>query len=200
MNLKSTKPELIDTLINAVTQWTNDVEVQEPMHVDPDIYQAFYEQQEIGWHNLLLGVGTKKWADCQQRHYESLGRRNTGKRWLVELQKLLINTSWDLWYTRCHERWKPGNCCDQQAESALDAAITNELALGLTDSFPLRSRHLLENNAMDVMTLSLQSKKYWLQSVESARSCGSPVAIDDQPSVHAPERTMLRQWLQTGRF
>ena len=47
MNLKRTRLELIDILINAVTQWMNALEVQLPMNVDPDIFKHFRNNKTL---------------------------------------------------------------------------------------------------------------------------------------------------------
>jgi hypothetical protein len=39
------------------------------------------------------------WASAQQMNYDWLGRRKTGKRWLVALTVKLLNVSWDIYGT-----------------------------------------------------------------------------------------------------
>ena len=98
----------------------------------------------------------------------------------------MINTSWDFWNTRCHERWKPGNFFDQLAVAALDEAIQEEFEFGLTNEFPQRSRYLLQEELKDVMNYSLQSKKFWLQSVEAARKYSIPRMEDEEETFYEP--------------
>ena len=112
----------------------------------------------------------------------------------------MINVAWDLWNTRCNERWKPGNYFDQLAEEALDEAILEELDKGITYEFPQRSRHLFDIEQAQIMNYTVQSKKYWLQSVEAARRYSFIAPVDDDKSIYEPSRKFLRQWMETNRY
>ena len=105
-----------------------------------------------------------------------------------------------MWNTRCSERWKPGNHRDVLAQAALDTAIEAEFAKGLTDSFPARSRYLFtEHTVSEILSSSVSTRSSWLRSVEAARLYCEPVDDTGETS-YAPERSLLRQWLATGRF
>ena len=45
----------------------------------------------------MLGRMAPKWAAAQQSYFKWLGRRNTGKHWLVTPMVKLLNISWDMW-------------------------------------------------------------------------------------------------------
>ena len=196
---KKTDPEITLIIIQSLKSWTTNNEPTCNSDRE-DIKQAFIDQNDIGWDNLLLGIGAKKWADCQQRYLESINKRSTGKRWLIEIQKKMLNTAWDFWNTRCNERWKPGNYFDKLAEEALDDAIFEELERGITHEFPQRSKHLFEIEPAEIMNYTVKSKKYWLQSVEAARRYSYIAPEDDEKSVYEPSRKFLRQWIETNRY
>ena len=169
MNTNYTDPQITSSILTAVKAWMERSDIEPPDTSDPLITAAFTEQCEIGWFNLLMGLLAKKWMDCQHKYLESIGRKRSSKRWLVEIQKKLINISWDCWSTRCAERWKPGNHRDQVALQELDEIVLKELEIGITPDFPLRSRHLFEESNEDMMRYSVRRKSYWLLSVEAAR-------------------------------
>ena len=160
MTYKKTDPEISQIILEAIRCWAERRIIRIRI-TRRDLIQAFKAQTKLGWYNLFLGIGVKQWADCQQRYYERLGKRNTGKRWLIELQKKFINTSWDIWMSRCATRWLPGNYREQQAVIALDEAILEEFSKGLDDDFPPRSAYLLEDYTLEeVLRSTIVRKKF----------------------------------------
>lgn len=57
-------------------------------------------QREMGWYSMFTGCAAEGWSGQQQHHYNTLGKRKTGKRWLVSLLKKLLDISWDQWKIR----------------------------------------------------------------------------------------------------
>ena len=116
----------------------------------------------------------------------------------------MIHTSWDIWNTRCHVRWSPGNPRDQSAIQELDRIIELEYQKGIDEDFPYRSYYLFENyDFNDVITMPIFAKKAWLQAVEAARIFNKYTTMDDGTkitSIYEPERKLLRQWMETGRY
>ena len=47
-----------------------------------------------------MGFWSWRWAEVQQAHYMFLGKRYSGRRWLVLLIQQIWNTSWDQWEHR----------------------------------------------------------------------------------------------------
>lgn len=196
---KHTHPDIISVVISSLNAWSSNLSIPVPQHVQANVLTAFIEQTTIGWYNFLLGLGTKTWIICQQSHYDHIGKRNTGKRWLIELLKKLMNTAWDRWNTRNTERWKPGNYRDQQAVEQLDIAIQEEFSTGLTPDFPARSTYLLQADIDQILHSPLNAKKSWLQLVEAARlyALPSPESVTLQEGAYAPERRNLRLWMES---
>ena len=116
----------------------------------------------------------------------------------------MIHTSWDIWNACCQVRWLPGNPCDQIAIQELNRIIELEFQTGIDDDFPHRSCYLFENyDYNDVISKSTTAKKAWLQAVEAARTFNRYAAMDDgtkTTSTYEPERKLLRQWMETGRY
>ena len=199
MDNHNTHPEITKIIITAAQSWANRQTLRIRI-VDADVKKAYYAQSQLGWYNFFLGIGVKQWADCQQRYFEQLNKRNTGKRWLIELQKRFINTSWDVWNTRCATRWMPGNYREQQALRALDQAIVEEFDRGIDPTFPGRSTYLFTDYTVDeVMQSTTICKKYWLQSVEAARMYNIPTT-DNNNSGYSGMRLHLQRWMAGQTF
>ena len=109
-----------------------------------------------------------------------------------------MNTSWDLWNHRCHKRHLPGNYRELRAREHLDSVLLQELHQGSTDT-PINSHYLFEYEEEDLLDLDLSCKQDWLRCVEAARAY-TRILADDTATPYAPERSLLRQWLATGRY
>jgi hypothetical protein len=128
---------------------------------------AAIAQDRIGWTNLMLGRAAGEWAAAQQDYLDYLGRRKTGKRWLIAITAKLLKISWDMWDHRngiLHHKdhlWK-------QAESkALNSSIEDKY-----DQGPLHldeGAQWLWRTTQAVKDLLIEAKQQWLRSVELAR-------------------------------
>jgi hypothetical protein len=58
--------------------------------------EASNHQDQIGWTNFMLGRMAPELAAAQQSYLDWLGKRKTGKRWLIALTVKLLNISWDM--------------------------------------------------------------------------------------------------------
>ena len=59
MEDKYTDPDTIDVIISSLRNWTESREITNPNINCNDINEASVNQQDIGWNNLLLGIGAK---------------------------------------------------------------------------------------------------------------------------------------------
>ena len=57
----------------------------------------------------MLGRITKQWANIQERHYQNIKSRRTGKRWAVNLLKEIWNIHWIMWNHRNEALHSSGN-------------------------------------------------------------------------------------------
>ena len=92
----NTDPNIVEGLLQRLRQWRTGTAPPDEFETTPDTQTAFDNQDGIGWQALLEGAPAKGWSDAQQRYYDALGRRNTGERWLMVIQKLW-DVAWDLW-------------------------------------------------------------------------------------------------------
>ena len=67
---------------------------------DASIGDAFREQQQIGWHNFMMGRWSPRWQAIQARHYSLIRSRKSSKRWAIAICRELLQISWDMWQFR----------------------------------------------------------------------------------------------------
>jgi hypothetical protein len=66
-----------DTILNLTNEYEEQV--------------ASITQDQIGWTNFMLDRMLEEWACTQQDYLDHLGRRKTGKCWLIALTTKLLN-------------------------------------------------------------------------------------------------------------
>jgi hypothetical protein len=89
-------PEFQEAIIQRLHQWRNPT-LRDIEWTDDGVQAAILHQDRFGWYNLLMGRISVKWKEVQQRYYVLLGRRNTGRRWLISLIETIWAISWDMW-------------------------------------------------------------------------------------------------------
>jgi hypothetical protein len=83
-----TAPPLVAAILKRLRQWRQfgDGALPKFQHFDQwGAQHAVREQDTVGWHQLLLGRIARKWSDSQQRHIDSLQKKNTGRRWAISV-------------------------------------------------------------------------------------------------------------------
>ena len=78
----------------------------------------------------MLGQMAPEWAAAQQSYLDWLGKRRTGKQWLIAITVKLLNISWDMWDHRnriLHASSHPWNLLKVQE---LDLQIADQYRQG----------------------------------------------------------------------
>ena len=200
LNESGTSPDIAVAMEIGIFKWLN---CEEGTYTVPLLRSrdAFEEQSEIGWGNLVMGLPSKKWSYYQQKHFNLIGSRRSGKRWVTMLLKLLMNTAWDMWDSRCDWRHRVGNDRDLMAENLLNIAIREEMSKG-SAGVPNGSKYLLDMDLEEVLSYSCFHKQCWLRAVEAARGrvplCNTREDTESGDILYEPSRKKLRRWMSTG--
>jgi len=150
--------------------------------------QAIESQNRIGWRALLEGCVSVYWQEVQQRYYEWVGSRRTGRRWVSQLILKLWEVAWDLWEHRngyVHQHQVPYGSIQ-----GLIPAIHSQLQAGHLRLAP-QDQALFSAGASLVDSTNTSIQLAWLQHITTARE---RAARRDQASFGA-ERQFLRRWL-----
>jgi hypothetical protein len=98
-----TAPHLLKAIVTRLKQWRKRGDHALPRFARHDQWgtqHAAREQDGVGWCQLPLGRIAKKWSDAQQRHADSLQKKNAGQRWAISLVQKALEVSWDMWEQR----------------------------------------------------------------------------------------------------
>jgi hypothetical protein len=171
MNKNHTMPELTTAVIRSLHAWPNPRSTQ-PTHRSTTtrygLQHALLQQNTIGWYNFLMGKVSSRWQDVQQKYFEWLKRRNTGRAWVKALIQKVWEISWDLWDHRNEVRLSSLSPTNQRLIEDLNAQITAEFASGI-QGLGTRDHHWLEKPLAYVLTYDKEHKAQWLASIDLAR-------------------------------
>jgi hypothetical protein len=117
-------PELASLIFTSLNNWRYAVSFGVPPLRLANLVQY---QHTIGWGRFLKGWLSKEWQAIQQRYYDSLCMRRTGRRWTIALIKKLWNIAWDLWEHRINIL--------HEAESRLTTRDLQRLTRDITTTF-----------------------------------------------------------------
>ncbi len=192
MQNMTTAPTIRRTIMRKIHKWRN----RQPTAVNvSDEYgerDAALVQDRIGWTNFMLGRMASEWASAQQAYLDHLGKRKTGKRWLIAITAKLLKTSWDMWDHRnsiLHHKDHPWKQVENnEANSQIDAEY---------DQGPLNldeGSQWLRRTSQEVKALPIQAKQQWLRSVELARQPYDRDTVTEYRSMQH-ERSAMAEWL-----
>jgi ribonuclease HI len=193
-----TAPEIRRTIIRKITNWRRRRRVTAQITNKYGEREASEHQDIIGWTNFMIGRMAPEWAAAQQSYFDWLGRRRTGKRWLVAITVKLLNLSWDMWDHRnkiLHASLHPWklievSIADQQIDEEYDRGYINLLRKDykwLTQ--PLRT----------VKKLPIEDKLQWIESVRLARLRFDRDSVAQFQSFQ-PERNAIAKWMKTSNL
>ena len=158
---------------------------------------AILEQDEIGWKNFLFGFVSVQWARIQQREYNRIRSRRTGKRWVTQLIKQLWMVIWDQWKDR-NKKLHDGETLDEFHDiSDVHVEINHEFASGAPANCPPHLRNWFRYESVDeIFALSNFEQRLWLRTVRNIRTT---VALR-QANIDglAAERAFMHAWLATA--
>jgi hypothetical protein len=92
-----TLPNLQRAILSGTQSWRHQTPPPIAAYNWPGINDIVIRQTRLGWRAFLEGAILCDWAAKQHDHYEWLKRKNTGKRWVTTLIKMLWELSWNMW-------------------------------------------------------------------------------------------------------
>ena len=129
---------------------------------------AVEQQDQLGWYNFLMGRVGNQWVHVQQRYYEWLSRRNTGKAWVQALIQKVWSVSWDMWDHRNAIRLDTITPAQLRERAATNRRIVEEFALG-PENIGIQDHHWFAKPLAHVLKYDPAHQSQWLASVELAR-------------------------------
>jgi hypothetical protein len=193
MTSASTMPALQDAIITRLRQWKGDTVASPQWSTRYGLRNAILQQDELGWYNFLMGRIGLQWKAVQQRYYEWLGRRNTGRKWATALIQKVWEVSWDMWDHRNEVRLQTLTPAKRRRLIALNRLVLSEYTRGIV-GLRARDHHWLSKPQSTILQYDYNRKEQWAESIHLAR-----VRFDNQAEHEANitrrQRDMLSEWL-----
>ena len=189
---KGTHPGLTDVIISYLRSWQS----QSPFRDVDDItiHRIVVRQSKIGWHAFFAGIHDPLWAETQHQYFLWQKKRNTGRRWNIELIKKLWEVSWDMWEHRnriLHNTVTPEG---QRSLTLLNQDIQEELDTGYAEILSSDQYRFTEKINILLASTDVLVKQRWLASVSLARE-RYILHHEVEHNNLQPERTNFEQWL-----
>ena len=134
------------------------------------------------------------WQGVQQKYYEWISRRNTGRQWVQQLILQLFNVSWDLWEHRNGIRHNTPTAANLRELALLNGRIQQEFDTGDKNLLPRDKQWLSIPRERILSEYSTAQKEQWLASVDFARLRWTR-RRDLAHIAMSRSRQLLRQWL-----
>ena len=170
MTKHHTMPELTVAIIRSLKAWR--LPPARPIYrsttVRYGLQRALIEQNTIGWYSFLMGKVSVRWQAVQQKYYEWLKRRNTGKAWVKALIQKVWQVSWSMWDHRNDVRLNTISPSDRRVIEDFNHQIREEFLIGI-DGIGPRDHHWFAQPIAHVLEYDKEHKAQWIASVDLAR-------------------------------
>ena len=194
MDKELTAPEIS----SAITSRLNTVSCQTVPHdfdfLFPGVQAALEDQDFIGWNNFFEGCIASSWTETQQKYYEWIACRKSGRRWTVALIKKLYDIAWDMWEHRNHILHAKENEEVLHNMTLVDSEITFLWRQGY-GNLPAREHYLFSGSLEDLLQSSVRNRQTWLATVNSAHAMGD-IRREVSNARTAASRQLMHDWLQ----
>ena len=148
------------------------------------------KQEEIGWQAFLEGTPATGWGEVQQRYFDWIGSKKTGKRWLTSVIQKMWDIAWDLWDHRC-------KILHNKDSSILHARqeddIKTEFDKGTAGLLP-HTKRMFSDGLLRVLQRNQQRREAWIVCVQAARARCLRKKEQRQHS-YSQERESMINWL-----
>jgi hypothetical protein len=186
-------PALQEAILTRLRQWKGDTNDNLQWTSQYGLKQAILHQDELGWYNFLMGQVSLQWKAVQQRYFEWLGCRNTGKKWATALIQKVWEVSWDMWDHRNNVRLNTFTPAKRRQTIALNLLVTNEYERG-TEGLQIKDQHWLSKPEAHILNYDYHRKEQWAESIYLAR-----VRFDNQEEHEADmnqrQQELFSNWL-----
>jgi hypothetical protein len=139
----------------------------------------------------LKGRLSYQWGEIQDAYFKWLGKRNTGRTWVIALMKKLWNIMWDMWDNRNDVKHNAISAVHQRKIDVLNSQIREQFRMGSTN-LSSRDYHWTNRNINEVFNYSLDIKEKWVRSVTLARENIAERLANNNAA--AQQRKNFAQW------
>jgi hypothetical protein len=193
-----THPDLLSALVDNLNRWRRGLTSCHDF-CDPEVQQTTQSQALIGWKNLLEGLLSKQWRQVQQRHYNTLQRKRSSKKWIKGLFVRLHHLAWNQWQHRNDIKFRVKRSRQERMNHKLNQEICKLYQKGSQDLHPAKRQHF-RWSLISLLQKPNGMKRHWLRNVVAARRRQARrLARNNELEVTTPEQNLLLKWMLTNR-
>lgn len=186
-------PELQTAVITRLRQWKGETNVDPLLTEHCGLRSAVLHQDELGWYNFLMGRISLQWREVQQRYYEWLGHRNTGRKWATALIKKVWEVSWDMWDHRNEVRLNTLTPAKRRRLVALNLLVTDEYQRG-TEGLRPKDHHWLSKPQATILHYDFNRNEQWAESIQLAR-LRFDNDLEHEADANRRQRELFADWM-----
>jgi hypothetical protein len=194
-----TDPEIITVIIMNLKSWYYNTPT-EVIDTSRDIQNCAKRQDLLGWDLVIEGFLHYGWIDSQQRYYDSIGSRRTGKKWLERLLLELWDLTMLLWINRNDTKHQQDN---QQTSREITHMNRNIICLynKLNGTVPNNDQYLFITPLPTLLKKTMAFKLEWIAQATAVseaqlKRLSQPSASNAiTPTVMAQMRNTMAAWL-----
>lgn len=154
-------------------------------------YDAFKEQETIGWTQFTEGLITPQWEELQHNYYHQIGVKNNGKVWAAKLLSQLWDLNFHVWNSRNAQLHSNSPFLNQlHGQGYLDIAIEKEFCHGKANLPSTFSPFFSKYTIPQLKSLPIESKLKWFKTIRTAREDNGSDSITDDFTTNRA----LRKW------
>lgn len=197
----NTEPTIAAHLIETLRLWRQDKRsnlagVYPSSIINKKMFQAFSDQQKLGWDRFLEGSIASQWAVIQQDYLNKINEtRSTGISWAAKLVKKMWGLLHSVWNTRNEYIHNSENMVEIiHGGQYLQDAIRKEYEQGIQELHKDFKRLFDRQKLDDLLKKPLKNRILWFRTIRLARE-KTRSAISDEFSMNGP----LRNWIGLPR-
>ena len=192
LNTATTCPELTRLVIKALDNWKDKKPIVYDSDLDfPGIKKLLEAQEKIGWRLFFDGCLALEWAQVQQKYYDWIGSRKSGRKWVRGLIRQLWEVAFSAWEHRNSVLHDTPLADIMNGTLSLDRALRREWELGF-EGLPDMVKVTIPRTITHILNGSVADRKGWFVLIRTAReNCGDD-SIEDEFS--SPSSS-LRKWV-----
>jgi hypothetical protein len=194
-----TDPEIVTAITMNLKNWYYNTP-SEASNSSREIHNCITKQDLLGWDLFIEGFLHYGWIDAQQRYYDSIGSRRTGKKWIERLLLELWDLARRLWMNRNDAKHKQDNQQTPREIIHMDHTIIR-LYNKLNGTVPNNDQYLFMTPLSTIVKKTTAWKQEWIVKASAVseaqlKRLSQPSASNTiTPTVMAQMRNTMAAWL-----
>lgn len=157
------------------------------------LHLAAREQDQLGWHNFLVGRISSAWAQAQQLFFDTSTtnpNNHHGRCWMKRFIPRIYNMVHEVWLYR-------NSVVHEAVEEKLNRQELQQLNIDIerlyehgAQKVSYSHRYLFDEGIEVTKNKSVRQKKYWVKTLQASLEYN----LHTEENMYAGMRTIMKQW------